>query len=121
MQSSGGAGLDGMRPNYLQQMLGSDTVEHGRRMLSALTTFIELLLRETIPDYAWDVFFVAFLCALTKKSGGIRTISVGYTLRRLATRICAKYIRSLLQTFFSSKQLGVDASSGCEAAVHAAM
>ena len=112
--------MDGMRPIYLQERLGSNTVEHGRRLLSALATFVNLLLRGTIPNYTRDTFFGVSLCALTKKIGGIRPFSVDCALRKLAARICAKYAIDLLQWFFSPKQLGVGASSGCEAAVHAA-
>ena len=73
-------------------MLGSDTVEHGSRLLSSLTSFVDLLLRWTIPDHARDAIFGASHCDLTKKSGRDQP---------LAAIICAKYARGLLQTFFS--------------------
>ena len=61
------------------------------------------------------------LIALSKKDGGIRPITVGYTLRRLAAK-CANnaVITRRSQEALQPQQLGVGVSGGAEAAIHAA-
>ena len=117
LQSSGSPGLDGMRPIYLKQMFGSDTVENCRRLLSPLTTFVNFLLRGTFLENARDTFLGLSIFACTKKSGRIRPVSVGCTVGRFAARTCEKYTRGLLQAL---SPLRVGTSSGCEAVLHAA-
>ena len=57
---------------------------------------------------------------MNKKSGGIRPIAVGFTLRRLVSKCANTHAIARLSTFFSPIQLGVGTPGGCEAAVHAA-
>ena len=79
-----------MRPIYLQ-MIRSYTAEQGRRLLSALTSLINLALKEAIPDFARDAFYGASLIALNKKTGEIRPIAISSIYRRLASKICARF------------------------------
>ena len=60
------------------------------------------------------------MIALQKKSGGIRPIAIGYSLRRLASKCVNKHALTVLKDTFTPSQLGVGVSGGCEAAVHAA-
>ena len=101
-------------------MIEAETDERGRRLISALTSLINLAIKGAIPDYARDAFFGASLCALTKKSGGVRPIAVGSLYRRLAAKICAKFATAQLAGDLRPAQLGVGTPGGCEAAVHAA-
>ena len=120
MRPGGGAGPDGMRPIYLQQMISPDTAEQGRRLLSALTSLINLALKGAIPDFARDAFYGASLIALNKKTGGIRPIAIGSIYRRLASKICARFATGQLASQLEPTQLGVGTEGGTEAAVHAA-
>jgi len=47
------------------------------------------------------------LLALKKKTGGIRLIAVGFTLRRLASKCASTCGPSRLSSYFSPRQLGV--------------
>jgi len=106
-----------MRPQHLKDLV--QCRESGTDFLTALTGFISLVLA---GQYSVDIapaFFSSRLIAVSRKSGGIRPIAVGCTLRRLAFK-CANTHTSLLATYFRLTPLGVGAPGGCEAAVHAA-
>ena len=67
------------------------------------------------------VFFGGRLIALEKKSGGIRLIAIGYTLRRIAVK-CANNLAlglTVLGNKLLPEQLGLGCPGGCEVAVHA--
>ena len=72
-----------------------------------------------MPDYARGSFFGATLCALRKKDGGLRPIAIGSVYRRLASRIAAHHLTSVIGPELRPVQMGVGAPLGCEAAVHA--
>jgi len=59
--------------------------ETGAEFLSALTDFVNLVLEGRCPSDVAPVFFGGRLLALNKKTGGIRPIAIGFTLRRLAS------------------------------------
>jgi len=65
------------------------------------------------------VLFGGNLITLEKKTGGVRPIAVGYTLRRITAKCANAYAASQLSDYFSPIQLGVGIPGGCEAAVHA--
>jgi len=65
------------------------------------------------------VLFGGNLISLEKKSGGLRPIAVGYTLRRIAAKCANSYATSQLTDYFNPIQMGVGVPGGCEAAVHA--
>jgi len=88
--------------------------------LTALTGFTNLALAGWCPVDVIPIFFGGRLIALNKKSGGIRLIAVGFTLRRLVSKCANTHAIARLSTFFSPIQLGVGTPGGCEAAVHAA-
>ena len=95
--------------------------ESGPELRSALTGFVNCLLQRNIhPQVGLSpVLFGGNLIALEKKSGGIRPIAVGYTLRRIATKCANSYATNQLAGYFSLIQLGVGTPGGSEAAVHA--
>lgn len=72
-----------------------------------------------MPEEIVPYFCGARLIALNKKSGGIRPIAVGSTLRRLCGKICNSMIQSEALGIFRPKQLGYGVKGGAEAAVHA--
>ena len=120
MPTGSSAGLDGIRPLHLRQLISAEAVEPGQRLLKALTTLTNIALEGRIPDCAREAFYGAALCALRKKDGGLRPIAVGSVYRRLASRIAAHHGAGLLAPDFRPIQLGVGTRQGCEAAVHAA-
>jgi hypothetical protein len=85
----------------------------------AITALVNLFLQGWCPSEVTAVLFGGKLLALTKKSGGVRPIAIGYTWRRLAAK-CANYCAmSHLQDKLLPFQLGVNTPGGCEAVVHA--
>jgi hypothetical protein len=72
-----------------------------------------------MPYNGGTYFFGGRLIALQKKSGGIRPIAIGYTWRRLAAKCANRHAITTLGSSLVPLQLGVGASGGCEAAVHA--
>ena len=60
------------------------------------------------------------LMALNKKSGGIRPIAVGVTLRRLASKCANTHGAARMAPLFGPRQLGVGIRKGCEAAIQSA-
>ena len=85
----------------------------------ALTGFVNCLLQGHIHPQVSPVLFGGNLIALEKKSGGIRPIAVGYTLRRIAAKCANSYATNQLAGYCSPIQLGVGTPGGSEAAVHA--
>ena len=77
-----------------------------------------MVLAGQVPDCVRDAFFSASLCALRKKSGGLRPIAVGSVYRRLPSRIGARHLASSLGPELRPTQLGVGTALGCEVAVH---
>ena len=87
--------------------------------LSLINYFTNLLLEGKCHDEVSPIIFGGSLIVLTKKSGGIRPIAIGYTLRRLAAKCANTYAVAKLADYFRPIQLGVGVPDGCEAAVHA--
>jgi len=94
--------------------------EAGADFLSALTDFTNLVLAGRCPEAVAPVFFGGRLLALNKKTGGIRPISIGFTLRRLASKCANSFGTNKQAYYFYPHQLGIGTSGGCEAAVHSA-
>lgn len=113
--SSGGP--DGFTPQHLLELVTCQS--GGSALLSALTSFVNLVLDGGCPTAVRPVFFGARLIALEKKSGGFRPIAIGYTLRRLVAKCANSFALKKLADYFCPIQLGVAVSGGCEAAVHA--
>ena len=104
----------------LQHMLGRQTAESGRRLLSALTSLVNIVLAGNVPSYACGALYGASLCALNKKGGGIRPVAIGSAFRRLPAKLAARYGQAALSEYLRPVQLGVGTPGGCEALVHAA-
>jgi hypothetical protein len=70
-------GLDGMRPQYLKDIISLSAGEAGQQALRALTKLCNFLLSCQLPSEICHLLYGAFLCALHKKDGGIRPIVIG--------------------------------------------
>ena len=79
--SSGGP--DGLTPQHITDLLSGATDDSFQQVL---VDFINLLLAGSIDKEGSAIVFGGRLLALSKKDGGVRPITVGYTLRRLAAK-----------------------------------
>ena len=75
-----------MKPQHVLEMISCR--ETGSECLAALTGFVNCLLNGEIHSEVSPVLFGGNLIVLEKKTGSVRPIAVGYTLRRIAA-ICA--------------------------------
>ena len=115
-----GGGLDGLRPQHLKDLVGSGKQEHEVNLLKSLTIFVNLVLNGGVPDDIRPIFFGASLCALQKKDGGVHSIAIGSTLRRLVSKIAVNRCRHKCSTLLLPNQLGFGVRMGAEAAIHTA-
>ena len=119
--SGSSGGPYGFRPQHLSDMV-KDLIS-GPTLLTALTSLVNSLLSGFCCPMAARLLFGGRLIALSKKSGGIRPIAVGFVLgfvlRRLTAKCACLYARDRLAEYFAPHQLGVCVKGGCEAAVHA--
>ena len=96
--SSGGP--DGFRPQHLLDLLKN--LESSQEFLQALTGFVNVLLRSQCPQSVPKLLFGGTLIALSKKTGGLRPIVIGYVWRRLtakcANKICSGQACIILQS-----------------------
>ena len=110
-------GTDGLRPRHIIDLVCCKMAGH--ELLSALTSFINVLLDGRCHPDVIPVLFGRNLTALQKKAGSIRPIAVGYTWRRIAAKCANAYAITKLADYFASCQLGVGISGDCDAVVHA--
>ena len=110
-------GPDGIRPQHILDLI--NCAESGANAVSAITSFVNVLLNGKCPAAVQPILFGGNLIALDKKSGGIRPIAIGYVWRRIAAKCANSFAASKLVNYFNPLQLGVSVSGGCEAAVHA--
>jgi hypothetical protein len=111
-------GLDGMRPQYLKDIISLSAGESGQKALRALTKLCNFLLSGQLPSEICHLLYGASLCALNKKDGGIRPIAIGNCLRRLTSKLACFQSRNIVNSYLSPHQLGVATKLGCEAAIH---
>jgi hypothetical protein len=109
-------GLDGMRPQYLKDIISLSAGEAGQKALRALTKLCNFLLSGQLPSEICHLLYGASLCALNKKDGGIRPIAIGNCLRRLTSKLACFQSRNIVNSYLSPHQLGVATKLGCEAA-----
>ena len=86
-------------------------------MIKAITDTVNLLAAGKVNHNIAQYFCGYNLYPLKKKYGGIRSISVGETLRRVYKCLNAS-VKKEADILFSPTQLGVGVKSGCEIIVH---
>jgi len=112
--SSGGP--DGLTPQHITDLLSGATDDCFQQ---ALVDLVNLLLAGSIDKEVSAIVFGGRLIALGKKDGGVRPITVGYTLRRLAAKCANNHVIERRSKALQPQQLGVGVAGGAEAAVHA--
>uniref|UniRef100_A0A8D8WSG0 Reverse transcriptase domain-containing protein n=1 Tax=Cacopsylla melanoneura TaxID=428564 RepID=A0A8D8WSG0_9HEMI len=116
--SSGG--IDGLSPQHLKDLVSLSANEHGRKLLSSLTSLCNFLLAGKVNEAVCPLLYGASLFALTKKDGGVRPIAVGSVIRRLVAKLSCFSVKEEMAAHFLPHQLGFGTKLGCEAAIHAA-
>ncbi|GAU90643.1 hypothetical protein RvY_03032 [Ramazzottius varieornatus] len=111
-------GPDGLRPQHLKDLLGGLRDPMSLQLAQALADLVGLMLDGKVPEDVCPTLYGASLIALLKKTGGIRPIAVGNTLRRLAGKIVSKRVMEATGKLIRHQQLGYGTRSGAEAAVH---
>ena len=112
-------GIDGLRPQILKDLLCKESSDFGNSLLSAITKLSNIMLEGKINENILPFIYGASLCALNKKDGGLRPISIGNTFRRLTAKLACSSIREPIGEYLRPKQLGFATRGGCEAAIHA--
>ena len=80
---------------------------------------MDRLFKGEIPAVVRPWFTGATLAALPKPEGGLRSIAIGETLRRLTSKVAVGLVSPKLRQYFEPMQLGVGTPGGCEAIIHA--
>jgi len=104
---------DGLRPQHIRDMLMCQ--EAGTEFLSTLIDLVNLVVAGHCPMDVAAVFFGGCLLALSKKTGGIRPIAIGFTLRRLISKCANAFDIKKLAPYFYPHQPVVGTAGGCEA------
>jgi len=114
--ASSSGGYDGLSPRHLRDCLAGD---NSGELLQSLALFVEEIVNGRLPSFALKYFNGASLTAFQKKSGGLRPIACGLSIRRLAAKILIRTFKSSLVDALLPRQLGCGVPGGAEAAVHA--
>jgi len=114
--SSGG--LDGLSPQHLKSLVNCR--QGGSALLNQVTIFVNMLLAGSCPPEVAKIFFGGRLLAFDKPGGDVRPIVIGFTLRRLASKLANAYGIKKTASYLRPRQLGAGTIGGLEAAIHAA-
>ncbi|KAJ8721909.1 hypothetical protein PYW08_004311 [Mythimna loreyi] len=117
--SGSAAGLDGIRPGHLKELVSVSAGENGRRLVGCLTRLANFLLSGQLNPCVCPFLYGASLFALEKKDGGVRPIAVGSVFRRLTAKLACRAVKEDMARYLQPHQLGFGTRLGCEAAIHA--
>ena len=87
-------------------------------LLSAVTQFMNLLLKGVCPPTVAPFFFGGRLVALSKKGGGVRPIAVSNVWKRLASKCALSSVLDKIKLLLYPLQLGVGVHGGAETVIH---
>lgn len=113
------AGLDGIRPGHLKELISGSAGDNGSRLLESLTKLTNYILSGKVNLEVCPFLYGASLVALKKKDGGLRPIAVGSTYRRLVAKLACGFVKERMASYLQPHQLGFGVKLGCEAAIHA--
>ena len=108
-------GADRLHPQHrkdLLQQVGDEGLDECP-LLTVLADFCSLVLRGDVPRAVRPFFFGASLVALRKKTGGVRPIAVGCTLRRLVAKIAGRKVLDEMTNLLAPHQLGYEGTRWC--------
>ena len=113
-------GPDGLNPQHFKDITAEALGDPALKLVDALVEFFnKIVLCGNVPEEVCPIFYGANLTALSKPDGGVRPIAVGFTLRRLASKILSQKLLGKSESLFQPNQVGVGTPKGAEAAVHA--
>ena len=112
------SGIDGLRPQHLNDLISTSAGDAGQRLLNIITKFCNFILNGKINADICPIFYGASLIALNKKDGGLRPIAIGNVFRRLVAKLACSSVRSDLGVHLRPYQLGFGSSRGCESVIH---
>ena len=113
-------GQNGLNPKHLKDITAEAIGEPAIKLVDMLVEFFnKIVLCGKVPEEVCRIFYGANLTALSKPDGGVRPIAVGFTLRRLASKILSYKLLGKSESLFQPNQVGVGTPKGAEAAVHA--
>ena len=110
-------GPSGLRADHIKETLAT---AHGDEVTAHLVGPCQLLAKGEAPAVVAPYLGGARLHALPKKTGGVRPIAVGETIRRLVGKVLCHATRDDSNQYFWPLQVGVGVKLGSEAAVHTA-
>jgi len=105
--SSGG--LDGLTPQHILDLLTGATDES---LEQAIVGWVNVMLAGSFSAEINEVIFGGRLMVLSKQDGGIRPITVGYTLRRLAAKCANSHVIERRSQEIQPLQLGAGVKGG---------
>ena len=111
-------GPDSLRPQHVKDLLLG--APDDSPLLTAITDLTNLLLQGKVPASVQGALFGANLLAITKKTGGVRPIAVGYVWRRLAAKVACCHVKEAATALLATRQLGFGIPGGAEAVVRSA-
>eukprot|EP01127_Copromyxa_protea_P014070 TRINITY_DN386_c0_g1_i8.p1 TRINITY_DN386_c0_g1~~TRINITY_DN386_c0_g1_i8.p1 ORF type:complete len:1404 (-),score=287.75 TRINITY_DN386_c0_g1_i8:242-4453(-) len=112
-------GPDGFRPQYLKDLLKFQQKEDPHHVLSSLSIVVNRLVNGEAPSDLAPMLAGARLIPLAKKDGGIRPIAIGFTLRRVVSKVVVHMIKKQSADLLAPTQTGVAVSGGAEAIIEA--
>ena len=112
--SGSSGGFDLLLPQHLKDMMGVDC---DPSLLTNLTNLVNVMLQGRLPAHISRIVYGGRLIALSKKQGGIRPITVGYVLRRIAAKCANHSVLESVSRGLLPRQLGVGIKGGIEANV----
>ena len=92
--SGSAGGPDGLRPQHLKDLLATGIGSGVQTSSWGQSLFINMLLEGRVPASVCPILFGGSLIAISKKSGGVRPIAVGYLLRRLTGKVARHSVRA---------------------------
>ena len=114
-----GSGPNLLRPQHLKDIISPFLGASANSVFRSISRFASFVSSTKIPDPIRHLFFGAHLYALQKKGGGIHSIAVGNTFRRLFSKLSLHSVMNSLRKDLLPCQLGVGVRLGCESAAHA--
>ena len=108
-------GPSGLRASHLQDLLSSTSWS---QVCTSLTQWITLSSSCSLPLPHLTLFSAATLIPIPKKTGGVRPIAVGETLRRLTSKALQHLLSPSITATLLPLQKGINLPEACTHTVH---
>lgn len=118
--SGSAGGLDGLKPQHLEDLLAASNREIADELCSVLQNAENMMLNGCLSENILPLLYGASLTPLVKKDGRIRPIAAGGVFRSMVAEIVSRRVQDKAGLFLRPEQLGCGTKGGCEAADQAA-